>query len=164
MTALVALVGALGCEAPKVDLAPRPAIFNIDELGIGLHGYDPVSYFPEGGGVPRVGAADINTRYEGVVYRFVGEANRRRFLGNPERYAPLYGGWSAWGMVEGQRMDVDPTSFLIQDGRLLVFFSGTFSDGRAKWLQRDGRELRERADRAWSTLRSKEDSPGPAPR
>jgi hypothetical protein len=147
-----ALVLGAGCKSTPAVLR-APGTYNVDEHGVGLHGYDPVSYFAEGGGVPRVGSSDIIAKHQGVTYRFVGEANRRRFLGNPERYVPLFGGWSAWGMVEGQRMDIDPTSFLIQDGHLLVFFSGTFSDGRAKWLQRDGAELRQRADVAWSELR-----------
>jgi len=147
-----ALVLGMGCTSPPAVLR-APNTYNVDEQGVGLHGYDPVSYFAEGGGVPRVGSSDIVAKHQRVTYRFVGEANRRRFLGNPERYVPLFGGWNAWGMVEGQRMDIDPTSFLIQDGHLLVFFSGTFSDGRAKWLQRDGAELRQRADLAWSALR-----------
>ncbi|MEZ6013606.1 MAG: YHS domain-containing (seleno)protein [Planctomycetota bacterium] len=158
-TLLLALVCITlgGCAGPGHPAAAAPAPFNVDEAGLGLHGYDPVTYFPEGGGVPRVGSSDITSHHQGVTYRFVGLANRDRFHANPERYVPLYGGWSAWGMVDGQQMDIDPTSFLVEDGHLLLFYFGTFSDGRSKWLQRDTKELRARADRAWSTLRSRGD-------
>lgn len=154
---VIVALSALGACAASRAAPPGLALYNVDEAGLAMHGYDPVSYFPEGGGVPRAGSSDIVARHQGVTYRFVGEAHRRQFLGNPERYVPLFGGWSAWGMVDGQRMDVDPTSFLIEDGHLLLFFSGTFSDGRAKWLQRDRRELRERAERAWFSLLAKDD-------
>jgi len=156
--ALVGL-GLAGCRATEAVLV-APPLYNVDTNGVGMHGYDPVSYFPEGGGVPRVGSTDIVARHQGVTYHFVGEATRRRFLGNPERYVPLYGGWSAWAMVDGQRMDVDPTSFLVQDGHLLLFYLGTFSDGRAKWLQREPRELRRQADQAWFALVARESGDG----
>lgn len=151
-TLCLALVST-ACRSSRVAGAvlEEPPLVNVDS-GVGLAGYDPVTYFPEGGGVPRVGSTDLAATHQGVVYHFVGEANRRRFLANPSRYVPLYGGWSAFEMVDGQQQDIDPTAFLLQDGHLLLFFRGTFSDGRAKWLERDPRELRRRADQAWAAL------------
>lgn len=39
--------------------ADAKSIGNISEAGFALQGYDPVSYFPEGGGVPREGEEGI---------------------------------------------------------------------------------------------------------
>ena len=147
---LLGCLAALGCTTPS--LGPVPA--NVDARGVALAGFDPVTYFPEGGGVPRPGSSDIVARHEGAIYRFTGNSNRSRFLGDPTRYVPLYGGWDAWSMVDGQREDVDPTNFLIRDERLLLFLDGTFVDGREKWLARDHADLRRRADQAWFTLLS----------
>jgi YHS domain-containing protein len=155
---LLALIASL-CALPAC-LGPRfgadRGLVNLDDHGVALHGYDPVTYFAEGGGIPRIGRSEHTVRYEGVLYRFIGSQNVQRFQADPERYVPAYGGFSAWEMVDGNRQDIDPTSFLIQDGKLLLFYSGPFSNGRTKWQQRDGRELRERADRAWFALLSKE--------
>jgi len=147
-------VFALGCQNTH-NVARAPSPYNVDANDLGLEGYDPVTYFPEGGGVPRFGSSDVTARYQSVTYRFVGDANRRRFVGNPERYVPHYGGWCAFGMSEGKQRGVAPKSFLIDGGQLLLFFDGTFLDGRSKWLQRDAAVLRQRADRAWSTFRSR---------
>lgn len=65
---------------------------------LALSGYDPVAYFPEGGGKPAKGAQSISLVHGGVLYRFATEANKAAFESNPARYEPAYGGWCAWAM------------------------------------------------------------------
>lgn len=138
------LLVTIGCaSAPPLRNAPAD---------LGLAGFDPVSYFPEGGGRPRRGQPDLEAVHEGVTYRFASEANRKLFLADPAAHAPAYGGWCAWAMVEGQRVEVDPRSYLLQEGRLLLFYDGVFGDTRALWLAGDGRELARRADGEWQEL------------
>ncbi|MFG0274550.1 MAG: YHS domain-containing (seleno)protein [Phycisphaerales bacterium] len=123
--------------------------YNLPRSGVALKGYDPVAYFPEGGGAPRKGDKSISLVHRGVTYRFATEANRERFRADPATYEPAYGGWCAWAMADGDRADIDPKSFLIQDGRLLVFYDGFFGDTRAKWLRADRADLAKKADAAW---------------
>jgi YHS domain-containing protein len=164
MHALLALVLALAPAAvqaagPSVAALPQEtqkradlAHLNLDKAGLALAGYDPVAYFPEGGGKATKGSAAIALTQGGVTWRFASEANRELFKATPKRFEPAYGGWCAWAMVEGKQVEVDPTSFLIEDGHLFVFYDGLFADTRKKWLKAGGSTLRPKADAAWTKI------------
>ena len=76
----------------------------------------------------------------------------------PERYAPAYGGWCAWAMLEGDAVKVDPEAYRIADGRLLVFYRGVLGDTLKKWSAKatagDEAAMLTRADRQWITLQN----------
>lgn len=149
---LVLAVLAAACTAPGgLDLPPATEHHNVGSGGLALEGYDPVAYFPAGGGAARLGDPAITTERDGLTYRFATEANRQRFLADPAHYLPAYGGWCAWAMVDGERVAVDPESWLIEEGRLLLFYDGLFGDTRRQWLEADG-PLRPSADDAWESL------------
>lgn len=119
---------------------------------LALEGHDPVTYFPEGGGRPMPGDPDRIAVHDGITYRFASEPNRELFLASPERFLPAYGGWCAYAMADGERVSVDPRSFLIQNGKLMLFYDGWFADTRAMWQENGPEELEARADRAWREL------------
>jgi hypothetical protein len=160
LAALVLCAAAAPAGVAQPDSAPAPATdaqeiihntaeYNLPRSRLGLKGYDPVAYFPEGGGEPMKGRESITLGYRGVIYRFATEAHREIFRKNPKRYEPAYGGWCAWAMADGQRADIDPKSFVVKNGRLFLFFDGLFNDTRAKWLKRDHDEQASSADAAW---------------
>jgi thiol-disulfide isomerase/thioredoxin len=132
----------------------RPAEWNLGGGRIALGGFDPVAYFPEGGGEAREGSPEITLEHGGAVYRFVSEANRKRFHADPARYEAAYGGWCAWAMAQaqGEKVEVDPESFLVQDGRLMLFYDGFFADTRKSWLKGDPAALAGQADGNWQRL------------
>lgn len=103
--------------------------YNLDD-GVGLHGYDPVSYFS---GNPQAGDASINTLHEGITWYFVNATNRDRFVENPEDFLPEYGGWCAYAMLEGDKVDIDPESYKIVNGKLYVFYDGFWGDTLKRW-------------------------------
>lgn len=142
----------LSAEKPR-GISPddaRVAVkWNLGKNQLAIEGFDPVSYFPEAGSAPKVGDAKIETLLEGARYRFASEAHRTWFLAEPSRYRPKFGGWCAFAMVEGDDVEVDPKSFLIENGRLLLFYKGLFADTRAKWLAKPG-ELGPKADASWA--------------
>ena len=119
-------------------LAERPALpdYNLGREGVAIEGYDPVAYFPEGGGAAQAGDPSISTVYEGVTYNFVSVANRDRFLAEPRHYEPAYGGWCAYAMAKGNKINVDPEAYLIQDDRLLLFYRTSLNDTRDKWAEK----------------------------
>ena len=151
LLALLAL-SPVPVQEPESSSPERAGIelLNLPKSRLAIGGYDPVAYFPEGGGEPAKGKQRFQTTWRGVTYRFANEANLERFLVDPDRYEPAYGGWCAWAMVDDDRVEVDPKSFLIQDGEVLLFFDGVFADTRKRWLKRDVDDLRTRADRNWS--------------
>ena len=83
-----------------------------------LAGHDAVAYFTEG--KPVLGMADYTSTYNGAIYRFSSEENRDMFANNPEKYAPQYGGFCAYGMTFGKKFEIDGKAFEIVDGKLFV--------------------------------------------
>lgn len=127
--------------------------FNL-EKGLALGGYDPVAYFAEGGGKPAKGNKKITFVHEKVTYRFTSEAHRALFEKSPAKYEPMYGGWCAYTMAsEGKKVDPSPKNYLIEEGRLYVFFDGWFGDGRKAWKKEGGvKKLKPKADAAWKKI------------
>ena len=123
---------------------------------LALEGFDPVSYFPEGGGEPVRGRGDLHATHAGLTYRFASEDHRARFEADALRFVPAYGGWCAFAMLDGQKVGVNPHAFLIQEGRLLLFYDGAFGDTRAEWLAGDAQEQADRADLAWADVLAKD--------
>ena len=105
-------------------------------LGVGLGGYDPVAYFPEGGGAPAKGFVQRDYQHNGVTYRFASDENRDRFARNPEKYLPAFNGWCAWAMAElNAKVDIEPTSFVVRNDKLYVFYDHNDLNTRELWLK-----------------------------
>ena len=90
---------------------------------VGLKGYDPVSYFPEGGNKPLVGVNQYRLNYLGVVYFFANAKNLDLFSKQVNKYEPTYGGYCAYAMASGSKVDIDPMIYTINGNRLHFFVS-----------------------------------------
>jgi len=113
------------------------------ENGLAIKGYDPVSYFDTGD--PMRGSAQFSTTYKGVVYRFVSADHRNRFMAEPEKFVPQYGGYCAFAIAQNWIADIDPDEWAIVDGKLYLnngFFaqslwsldkSGNIAAGDRNW-------------------------------
>jgi hypothetical protein len=116
---------------------------------VAIGGYDPVSYFPEGGGHPEKGFVKRTFEYDGVVYRFASDENLESFKAHPQKYLPQYGGWCAWAMAKlAAPVDVDPESYEIRDGKLYLFYRQKELDTRQDW-QAHLSELLPQAEANW---------------
>jgi YHS domain-containing protein len=132
---------AVSAQAPaernanaKADDTPdalRRSSFNLDESGVALGGYDPVSYFDKAG--PREGKAAFSFVYRGVTYRFVSEENKKKFESDPVKWEPPYGGWCAWAVIDGDKVAIDPLNYEIIDGRVYLFYKGWLGNAKKKW-------------------------------
>ncbi|MCU7844466.1 MAG: YHS domain-containing protein [Candidatus Thiodiazotropha sp. (ex Monitilora ramsayi)] len=83
-----------------------------------LAGYDTVAYHTEGKAVP--GSEKFTAVYNDAIYQFSSAGNRDLFKGNPEKYAPAYGGYCAYGATLGKKFQVDGKAFEVVDGQLYV--------------------------------------------
>lgn len=133
-------------------------VLNTDKASVALSEYDAVSYFGAGG--PLKGSSKFQTRHEGAVYLFSNEENKQAFLKSPEKFLPQFGGWCAYAVADSKsKVEVDPKSFLIQDGRLLLFYNGFFGNTRKKWRETKGKDaasfLKE-ADANWPEIKNEE--------
>jgi YHS domain-containing protein len=97
--------------------AGRAAI-NTDESGLAIRGYDPVAY--QTAMQPTRGLSSITASHAGATYQFASTENRDRFLADPARYVPAYGGYCAMGVAGGRKFDIDPMAFTIVEGRLYL--------------------------------------------
>lgn len=116
--------------------------------GLGLKGYDPVAVFPEGGGKAAKGESAFRVDYEGVSYFFATAENMKRFQADPAKYEPTYGGWCAYAMASGSKVDIQPTLFTIHGRRAHYFVAA-----RAKQnFDRDVAGHESRADTFWKQI------------
>ena len=130
------------------------SIDNVDESGVIIQGHDVVSYFKSGG--PKKGDSKYRAEYNGSTYFFSSEKNKHEFLKSPEKYAPKYGGWCAYAVADSEsKVEIDPTSYLIQDGKLLLFYNGLWGNTRKKWLK-DDKDFLKKADANWPKVKNKE--------
>jgi hypothetical protein len=129
----------------------RPA-YNVGADGVALGGFDPVSYFAEGGGTPLRGDPALTAEHEGRRYRFASAANRDRFVADPERFEPAYGGWCSYAVANGYKFEVDPESYLVADGRLLLFYRGMLGDARTEFEKEGVAAGVTKADGNWPAL------------
>ncbi len=128
--------------------------WNVDRRGIALGGYDPVSYHrPEG---PQPGKPFLTAHHDGANYQFTSEESRLRFLQSPEYYAPRYGGWCAYAMVDGEKVEVDPTCFLLTEEGLFLFYRSLILDTKERWERAGHAELKAEADARWDELEKAE--------
>ena len=89
--------------------------------GVALHGYDPVAYFVAA--EPQKGQAQFSYDYKGSKFHFANEANRRAFMKTPEKYAPQFGGYCAYGTSQGYKVSTQPDAFAIVKDRLYLNYN-----------------------------------------
>lgn len=126
MKALFAKLWILGVAAllvTSVEAAGRNvAEYNL-KAGVGFKGYDPVATFPEGGAKPTKGLTEFRVVHEGVTYFFASQANLELFEANPAKYEPTYGGYCAWAMFYGDKVDIKPELYTLRGNRAHYFIS-----------------------------------------
>ena len=123
-----------------------------DENGVILSGYDVVSYFMAG--EPVRGYAGISAVHDGAIYHFSSAAHRDAFKADPEKYAPQYGGFCAYGAAIGAKFPVDPNVFAVVDDKLYVNNSANVSE---LWNAKQSKAIK-LADRKWRKIRTKASS------
>ena len=106
--------GANPCAAE--NSATLASLFAED--GIAIRGADPVAYFTQGEAV--IGSSEFEYEWNGATWRFASAEHRDLFAGNPEDYAPQYGGYCAWAVSQGVTAPVEPDAWRIVDGKLYL--------------------------------------------
>jgi len=135
------LLAALALTLPRATLALEPVYSSW--RGLAIRGTDPVTYFTEHR--PMAGSSEHTAEWKGATWRFVSAENRRRFLADPEAYAPQYGGYCAWAVSQGKSASSDPEAWDIVGGKLYLNYS---KDIQKTWRQDVPGNIR-RADENW---------------
>jgi YHS domain-containing protein len=120
------------------------------ENGVAINGYDLVNYFTLGKAVK--GSSKYKINYQGVIYYFNTESNKQIFQKNPQKYLPQYGGWCAYAMGDsGEKVEVDPETFKIINGKLYLFYNFYFNNTLKKWNKEEN-TLKVKADENWDKI------------
>ncbi|WP_080055795.1 YHS domain-containing (seleno)protein [Spirosoma aerolatum] len=118
--------------------------------GQALRGYDPVAYFIDGKPVP--GDSTISYAYQGATWYFASAKNRDMFKADPEKYAPQYGGYCAYGTSQGHKAPTEPDAWTIDNGKLYFNYNKKvqtlWNKDRAGHIQK--------ADTNWPLLKDKD--------
>ncbi|MDO6673966.1 YHS domain-containing (seleno)protein [Tenacibaculum sp. 1_MG-2023] len=118
--------------------------------GVAVKGYDVVSYFHD---IAEKGNKKFTTKYNGVSFRFSSKENLGTFLKNPKKYNPQYGGYCAYAIGKtGAKVDINPKTFEIRDGKLYLFYNSWGTNTLKMWLKENPEKLKKQADINWRTV------------
>jgi hypothetical protein len=118
---------------------------------VAIQGYDPVAYFKES--KPVKGKKDFSFSWKDATWLFSSEQNLKDFTASPERYAPQFGGYCAYGMYEGHKAPTDPYAWTIVDGKLYLNYN---KDVQALW-KKDQEACIVKANENWPTIKHDKD-------
>lgn len=130
------------------SVAQKAEVYATDKGAI--QGYDPVAYFTEG--KPVEGKSDISFLWKGQTWHFSNQTNLEKFKSDPEKYAPQFGGYCAFGMSRGYKAQTDPAAFTIVNDRLYLNYN---LDVRTEWSKKR-EELIQKAEKNWPEVKSKD--------
>jgi YHS domain-containing protein len=111
--------------------------------GVALRGYDPVAYFVTA--EPQKGQSQYSYEYKGSKFYFANESNRRAFVAAPQKYAPQFGGYCAYGTSQGYKVSTQPDAFAIVKDKLYLNYNKKVQE---IW-QQDVPGNIERAEKNW---------------
>ena len=145
---IVVLILISGISFAQND-AKRISQYNLENK-LAILGYDPVGYFTQGKAIK--GKKVISASYQGVTYKFSSTENKEMFLKNPSKYEPQYGGWCAYAMgSNGGKVEINPETFKIIDGKLYLFYNAYFNNTLKIW-NKEEMSLKVKADNNWKKI------------
>ena len=114
-------VGAQQTSEVEPAFSPMPAesLIQTNEEGVAIDGFDPVAYFDDNQAVK--GLAVHNCEYLNKTWHFSSAENRDKFLANPEKFSPQYGGFCAHSLTQNKLVKSNPESFLVKDDKLYLY-------------------------------------------
>jgi YHS domain-containing protein len=127
-------LGAAALLFASAAMAAQPTINTLKNSVFGgrtdtaINGYDTVAYFTVG--KPVKGQDSLVHEWMGAKWKFSTQAHLEQFKASPEKYAPQYGGYCAYGVAQGNLVKVEPDQFTVQDGKLYLNYD---ADVQATW-------------------------------
>ena len=118
-------------------------------LGNAIDGYDPVAWHLLG--MPIEGSRKYTFEWMGATWRFANSEHRDLFATDPETYAPAFGGYCAYGVSQGAKVDFDPDVWRVVDGQLYLNLNRSI---QKKW-EVDIPGFIAKANQNWPKLRDK---------
>jgi YHS domain-containing protein len=131
--------------AAIVTVFAQPEIFSSEEGAI--KGYDPVAFFKEH--TPVKGKKENSFVWKEATWYFSSQENLKAFQSDPEKYAPQYGGYCAFGTAHGHKAPTQTDTWTIVENKLYFNYN---QDVKKDWTK-DQKELIKKADKNWVELK-----------
>ena len=88
---------------------------------VAIDGYDPVAYFKVA--MPVKGRSELSYKWKDALWYFSSKANLDDFKSDPEKFAPQFGGYCAYGMAEGHKASTSPDAWTVLNGKLYLNYN-----------------------------------------
>lgn len=121
--ALFSFVNIAQAGSPEVNVGKSTAGH---DGGPAISGFDPVAYFTQS--KPIQGLAEHSAEHNGATWNFSSADNLALFKGDPDKYAPQYGGYCAYAVSKGSTAPIDPQAWSIVDDKLYLNYNKSIQD------------------------------------
>ncbi len=107
--------------AERINTLEKKGLFSYQPNGIAIRGYDTVAYFTDG--KPVEGNDQFTTEWQGATWKFSSQENLDLFTSEPEKFAPQYGGYCAYGVAQKNLVKIEPDQWTIHDDKLYLNYN-----------------------------------------
>lgn len=119
--------------------------------GEAINGYDAVAYFTES--KPVKGKKELSYTWKDATWLFSTEQNLKSFKSDPEKFAPQFGGFCAYGVSDNHKAPTSPDAWTIVDNKLYLNYN---SDVKTLW-SKDRSNLIQKANTNWPGVKNEKD-------
>lgn len=129
-------------------LAQKSEVFTTADGAI--RGYDPVAYFKDA--KPVKGEKKFVYSWKSANWYFANQQNLDLFKSNPEKFAPQYGGYCAYGTAAGHKAPTEPQTWTIVNDKLYLNYN---DEVKGMWVK-DKPGYIKKANQNWPAIKDKE--------
>jgi YHS domain-containing protein len=115
--------------------------------GKAIKGYDPVAFFKES--KPVKGSDKFQYKWKDATWLFSTNENLEAFKTDPEKYAPQYGGYCAYGTSQGHKAPTQTDTWTVLNDKL--YFN--YNDKVKELWTKDQANLIKVADEKWPEVK-----------
>lgn len=107
--------------ADAINTLEKEGFFSYEPNGIAIRGYDTVAYFTQS--MPVEGKDDFSTQWSGATWKFSTQEHLDLFVSSPEKYAPQYGGYCAYGVAQKSLVKIEPDQWTVYEDKLYLNYN-----------------------------------------
>ncbi len=122
---ILATIGQVSA-AERINTLEKHGLFSYEPSGIAIRGYDTVAYFTEGR--PMEGSDEFTTDWQGATWKFASQEHLDLFKADPQKYAPQYGGYCAYGVAQESLVKIEPDQWTIHDDKLYLNYNAKLNN------------------------------------
>jgi YHS domain-containing protein len=116
-----------------------------------IQGYDAVAYFKNSKAM--LGKKEFSYTWKGAAWNFTSKENMNDFKTNPEKFAPQFGGYCAYGVADGHKAPTSPDAWTIVDNKLYLNYN---KDVRELWKKNQHGFIK-KANENWPDVKKEKD-------